>query len=278
MKILILLSLFASSSLFAQSRNFCERNRGDILSLMQVPEARIAFKNAGGLMDGGVCWWHSRLQRSSFFLAKYNPENSKPTPVQLNSILAGLRNMDRVVTIPGYENFESFTRDYQGQIQNLLNDWQVFDGFYNFQWIRGISGNSILPPKDMEVRMNAVYQSFRQSPASMWVMAQMKGVVSHAFLVVGMEVVNGGYDLELIDSNNPREVVRVAYQAGDQFLQTNRSTTAFVPYVGFQEDFRKISKGLSTFCKNKSDELVLELRNVRNGDVELPAENDRQSD
>ena len=278
MKILILLSLLATSSLFAQSRNFCERNRGDILSLMEEPLARIAFKNAGGLMDGGVCWWHSRLQRSSFFLAKYSPDKTKPNPSQVNAILSGLRNMDRVVTIPGYENFEAFTRDHQGQIQNLLNDWQIFDGVYNFQWIRGISGNSALPPKDMEVRMNSVYQSFRQSPAAMWILAQMKGVVSHAFLVIGMQVVNGGYDLELIDSNHPRDIVRVRYQTGDQFLQTDRGSTAFVPYVGFQEDFRKISRGLSAFCKNKTDELVLEMNNVTPGDVELPVRSEDQSE
>lgn len=277
MKILILLVLVTSSSLFAQSRNFCERNRGDILSLMEVPEARIAFKNAGGLMNGGVCWWHSRLQRSSFFLTKYAPEKAKPTPAQLNAILSGLRNMSQVVTIPGYENFESFSRAYQNEIQRVLNDWQVFDGFYNFQWIRGISGNSVLPPKEMEARMNSVYQSYRQSPAAMWIMAQMKGVVSHAFLVIGMQAVNGGYDMELIDSNHPREVVRVRYQSGDQFLQTDRGSSTFVPYVGFQEDFRKISRGLTAFCKNKTDELVLELNAVKDGDVELPTSDEIQT-
>jgi hypothetical protein len=269
MKIFLLLALIVPTTLFAQARNFCERNRGDILALMHEPTARISFKNAGGIGDGGVCWWHSRYQRSSFFLVKYAPEKAKPNAQQANQIISAIRNMDRVVTIPGHANFQSFTRAYQKQIQSVLNDWQIFDGLYNFQWIRGISGKPALPPKEMEDRMNSVYQSFRQSPAGMWVMAQMEGIGSHAFLVVAMEQVNGGYDLDLIDSNVPLEVVSVRYQSGDQFLVTNRGSNRFVPYVGFQEDFRKISKSLVSFCHDKSIELLEDFRDIRDGEIEL---------
>jgi hypothetical protein len=277
MKFLILLTLFlVSSPVFSQGRAFCERNRQDILSLMQEPSARIAFKNAGGLANGGVCWWHSRLQRSSFFLVKYAPQNPRPNQRQLNSILAGLRSMDRVITIPGFADFQSFTRTYQKEIQRLLNDWQLFDGLYNFQWLRGISGKPVLPANQMVARMDAVYDAYRKSPAAMWIMAQMAGITSHSFLVLHMEKVNGGYDLDLIDSNHPMEVVTVAYQEGDQTLRSNRSNTAFVPYVGFQEDFRKISRGLSGYCRNKSNELLLDFSDIRDGEIELPNQGDDQ--
>ncbi len=269
MKIFILMALFVSSSLFAQSRQFCERNRGDILSLMQEPTARMAFRNTGGIGNGGVCWWHSRFQRSSLFLAKFRPEKARPNARQINDIVSGLRYMERVVEIPGYSNFETFTRDNQKQIQSTLNAWQFADGVYNFQWLRGISGNSALPPKDMEARMNSVYQSYKSSPAAMWVMAQMHGITSHSFLVLNIDQVNGGYDLDLIDSNHPMEVVMVKYHTGDQFLVTNKSETRFVPYVGFQEDFRKISKSLSGHCRNKTMELLEDFDDIRDGEIEL---------
>lgn len=269
MKIFVLLTFFVSTSLYAQSRTFCERNRSDILAIMQEPTARLAFRNDGGLANGGVCWWHSRLQRSSFFLARFNPSAPKPTNAQLNQIIAGLRSMDRVVVIPGYENFNSFSRAYQGQLQAMLNDWQIFDGVFNFQWLRGISGKPSLPAKDMQARMDAVYESFRQSPAAMWILAQMEGITSHSFLVFNMEKVNGGYDLDLIDSNHPMEMVLVKYQEGDQSLHSNRDNTPFVPYVGFQEDFRKISKSLVSHCRNKSMELLEDFRDIRDGEVEL---------
>lgn len=237
---------------------------------MQDPSARIAFKNSGGLINGGVCWWHSRLQRSSFFLVKYAPESSAPTQKQLNMILNGLRSMDRVVIIPGYSDFHSFTRAYQKQFQRMLNDWQIFDGVYNFQWLRGISGKPFLLPREMAFRMDAVYDSYQKSPASMWVMAQMEGITSHSFLIRHMEKVNGGYDLDLIDSNHPMEIVTVNYHEGDQTLKTDRGSRNFVPYVGFQEDFRKISSSLVGHCRNKSMELLRDFSDIRNGEIELP--------
>lgn len=269
MKILILLTLFVSSNLSAQTRAFCERNREDILSLMKEPTARIAFKNSGGLINGGVCWWHSRLQRSSYYLVRFNPTAPKPNQKQLSEILTKLRSMDTVVTIPGFDNFSQFTRAYQKQVQKMLNDWQVIDGVFHAQWIRGISGKPILPAAELATRMDSVYQSYRQSPAAMWIMAQMEGITSHSFLIVHMEKVNGGYDLDLIDSNHPMEVVRVKYQSGDQTLRTNRNSNPFVPYVGFQEDFRRISQSLVGFCRDKNMEILQDFLDIRDGEIEL---------
>ncbi len=270
MKFLFLIAIIFSAPVFSQDRNFCERNRHDILTLMQEPSARIAFKNTGGIINGGVCWWHSRLQRSSFFLVRFAPDSARPDQRKLNEILSGLRHMNRVVTIPGFADFHSFTRSYQKQIQRMLNDWQIYDGLYNFQWLRGISGRPALPSQQMIERMDAVYAAYKNSPASMWIMAQMEGITSHSFLIVHMEKVNGGYDLDLIDSNHPMEVVRVAYHEGDQSLRTNKKSSPFVPYVGFQEDFRKISRGLAGYCRNKSSDLLLDFRDIRDGEVELP--------
>lgn len=270
MKILFLLTLFVSSSLYAQSRAFCERNREDILTLMKEPSARISFRNSGGIINGGVCWWHSRLQRSSFYLVKFNPGAAKPNQKQLTDILTKLRSMNTVVTIPGFDNFSAFTRTYQKQIQKMLNDWQVIDGVFHVQWIRGISGKPTLPANELSARMDSVYQSYRQSPAAMWIMAQMEGITSHSFLIVHMEKVNGGYDLDLIDSNHPLEVVTAKFHEGDQSLRTGRNSNPFVPYVGFQEDFRRISQSLVGHCRDKNMEILQDFQDIRDGEIELP--------
>lgn len=270
MKIFFLLTLLVSSSLFAQTRTFCERSRSDILSLMKDPSARISFKNSGGLINGGVCWWHNRLQRSSYYLVQFNPSAERPNPKELSDILTKLRSMNSIVTIPGFENFSSFTTAYRPQIQKMLNDWQVIDGVFHAQWIRGISGRPFLPASEMSVRMDAVYQSYRQSPAALWLMAQMEGITSHSFLVFHMEKVNGGYDLDLIDSNHPLEIVKVRYQEGDQTLRTDRFSNPFVPYAGFQEDFRRISKTLSGHCRDKNMAILEDFRDITDGEIELP--------
>ena len=243
---------------------------------MKEPSARISFRNSGGMINGGVCWWHSRLQRASYYLVKYNPSAAKPTEKQLKEILTKLRNMKTVVTIPGFSNFSSFTKAYQKQIQKMLNDWQVIDGVFHGQWIRGISGKPALPAQEMTARMAALYQSYRQSPAAMWIMAQMEGITSHSFLIVQMEKVNGGYDLDLIDSNHPLEIVRVRYQDGDQMLRTSRNSNSFVPYAGFQEDFRRISQSLVGHCQDKSMEILQDFLDIRDGEIELPRPDEHQ--
>ena len=178
--------------------------------------------------------------------------------------------MKSVVTIPGFDNFVSFTSTYQKQIQKMLNDWQVIDGVFHVQWIRGISGKPVLPASELAVRMNDVYQAYRQSPAAMWIMAQMEGITSHSFLIVHMEKVNGGFDLDVIDSNHPMEIVQVKYQEGDQSLRTSRNSNSFVPYVGFQEDFRRISQTLVGHCQDKNMDILQDFRDIRDGEIELP--------
>ena len=80
------------------------------------------------------------MQRSSAYLVSYRPELPPPTRPELLKILLSLRNMDSVVVIPGYEDYLTFSHDYKKEIQEVLDGWQKLDGFFNFQWIRGISG------------------------------------------------------------------------------------------------------------------------------------------
>lgn len=204
-------------------------------------------------MGGGVCWWHSRLQRSSAYLVEFDDKKEKPNAAELKRILLALRHMDQVVTIPGFTDFHSFSSFYKKEIQGMLNDWQKFDGFFNFQWIRGISGQSSLRPQLLKARMDLVFHSFKNSPSPLWLMAQMKGVTSHSLLMTDMRESSQGYVLTVIDSNYPLETLELYYQEGDTSIRHSEEEYTFVPYVGFQYDYKKIFSAIDRKCENKNN-------------------------
>lgn len=262
-KRLALIILFISSSVF--SNTLCQRSRPAITEYLKETSSRVAFKNDGGLINGGVCWWHGRLQRSSAYLVRFSPDKNPPSIPELDFILSNLRTFENVVEIPGYADFMTFSRDYEKPLQSMLEAWQKIDGFFNFEWIRGISGKWKLPAGEMIERMDKIY-SFQQNTATpLWVMAQMKGITSHSLLIVHMEKSDTGYSLDVIDSNYPLETYKIDYFHGDHFLKTLEGSK-FVPYVGFQNDFRKIFSTLARTCgvQNFNQDI-----NIPEGEVEL---------
>lgn len=263
MKKLSLLVLFCASSLHAAS--FCGRQQQDIRILLAETPSRISFVNRGGLFNGGVCWWHSRLQRSSAYLAKFRPGQRKPTRPEVMNILAKLRQMSGIAMIPGYSDFHSFTRDHEKEVQAMLDSWQKVDGFFNFQWIRGISGRSQLDPGSMKEQMDLVYAYYKLTPAPLWVMAQIKGITSHALLVVKMFPTDNGYVLDVIDSNHPLETLTIDYFYGESNLKAPKDSYAFVPYVGFQKDFQSISATLRRACPQG---MFSQKQDIRPGQIE----------
>ena len=263
-KLLLSLLVFSFSS-FAFTSEFCGRRQPDIKSLLMNESSRISFKNTGGFLNKGVCWWHNRFQRSSAYLLKFNPEGTRPDKTQVRRILQSLMLMNRVVEVSGYSDLETFSRDYKSEIQSVLNQWQKIDGIINFQWLRGISGRSELGMHQMQERMDDVFKHYRSSPVPVWVMAQIKGITSHSFLILNMEKRMNGYDLDVIDSNKPMETIRIEYYHGDKNLRPPGVRYTFVPYVGFQNDFRKISKALKQHCPQKENDFDFQ---VEDGEVE----------
>lgn len=247
----------------AHATDFCERTNQDIAQLLVDPANRIGFKNNGGLFNGGVCWWHSRLQRSSIYLAQFKPEADLPTDSQVEEILTSLRKMDHVVVIPGFKDFQSFSSQYQKQVQKTLDHWQFIDGFINQEWIRGISGKSSLPASEMKAQMDKILDSYLKSPTPIWIMLQIKGITSHALLVMEMKPTDDGYQLSVIDSNHPQDSRTISYHEGDTYLSLGDMD--FVPYVGFQNDFKSIFAAIQETCKNTS----FNDKSIPMGEIEL---------
>ncbi len=243
--------IFVLSAFFTQTTSlaseYCSRTKTEILTALSEPQNRISFKNTGGIANGGVCWWHSRLQRSSIYLTTYAPEKPKPTKKQATQIVRALTFITEVVEIPGYSNFFDFTQDFQDIIQKELNHWQARDGFINQQWIRGISGKWSVPAEQLRARMVYIYEALIDSPAGLWVMTQMKGIVSHAVLITRMVPHAWGYEISVIDSNQPDLTRVLEYQYGDESILLG--SDRFTPYLGFQKDFQKIKLALDHHCQ-----------------------------
>lgn len=266
--LLIALSLFSFTSF---AGDFCARTQSDMKTLLSDRSSRISFQNAGGLFNGGVCWWHSRLQRNSAYLVQFRPTLPRPTAPELNLILNSLRSMNKTVVIPGYSDFETFSHDYKPQIQAMLDSWQKADGFFNFEWMRGISGRSELEPAQMKAQMQNVYDHYKASPTPLWIMAQIKGITSHSLLILKMAQTENGYAMNVIDSNHPQDTVEISYHEGDRNLHATGESYSFVPYVGFQNDFVKLSAALKSTCGGLTE--GLDLSQVKPGEVELPVRN-----
>ena len=97
-------------------------------------------------------------------------------------------------------------------------------------------------------------------------MAQIKGLTSHSLLILTMTYRESGYDMIVIDSNHPQDLVNIEYYHGDTFLHAKGEKYNFVPYAGFQNDFKNIQAALKKSCGNKS--FLLDLSHLRDGEVE----------
>ncbi len=242
----ILVGLMSAPAGSAEEVDFCARSEDEIRTAFSDPSLRIGFENQGGLLNGGTCWWHSRLQRSAIYLARFRPELPKPDRTVVEGILKDLAHQRRVVEIPGYAGFSEFTRDHQVLVQRELDLWQIRDGFLNQQWIRGLSGRPSLPARRLERRMERIHRAFKKSKPGLWLMAQMKGITSHALLLLGMEQTGEGYRLSFIDSNFPDETRGLEYRRGDRTLDLGYAE--FIPYAGFRNDFRRIATAIDSHC------------------------------
>lgn len=262
-KYLALLVLLAFN---VSAQTLCQRVTDGVIPYLQLSESRISFKNQGGLFNGGVCWWHSRLQRSSAYLAEFKPELAPPTLQEAQIIIRQLKTMNKTVVIPGFADFSSFTKTFQKEVQSVLEIWQREDGFFNQEWIRGISGKSELPAEEMKIRMDTLHDQFLKSPHPIWVMAQIKGVESHAFLILTMDPIENGYELEVIDSNLPAQRKTFTYQVGQNFLHHPKDDYSFVPYLGFQKDYQLIEASVEKKCGNI---FGLDSNEIPIGEVEL---------
>jgi hypothetical protein len=260
MKKLILITLsFLTLQLFAgplpQSKaEFCSRfgtlpnDRASMQDLSAETTNLMSFKNDGGLFNGGVCWWHSRFQRNILYLSIFRPDLARATTTQdIQNIIHQIRLGTSVVTIAGYANFAEFSADNQKLIQTELNDWQLYDGIVLGSWIDGLKGETKVKPEVLKNMMDVVYNYVEVEKKIAYQKLQIKGITSHAWLMVGLKKGSNGYEIGLIDSNNPRMTENYSYKYGDDSF-SDKSYGNFVPYLEFTREELRLLSVAKTFC------------------------------
>lgn len=251
---LLLLALFFSSarasSLPSSKGEFCLRfeDAETIFSFSQDESNLMAFKNQGGLFNGGVCWWHSRFQRNIFYLAIMRPELPRPKEREIRALIKEIRAGEKVVTIPGFKSFLEFSETYQKEILKELESWQLYDGVVLGSWIDGLKGDTKVRPSVLKGMMDELYLYVENQKKIAYQKLQIKGITSHAWLVVGMKKGPNGYEVGLIDSNNPRMCENYSYKFGDESF-FEKSYGNFVPYLEFKREEERLQTVALAYCK-----------------------------
>ncbi len=234
-----------SKSEFCSQYKSMKGNRTQVI--LGQDEMRMAFQNNGGLINGGVCWWHSRFQRNAAYLTIFRPDLPIPSSNEAKEIIKDIRFATDVITIPGFANFNEFSRYFRAEIQSRLDGWQRTDGFLKQQWIVGLAGASETTQEKMKKGMDNLYKQVSQGDV-VYQKLQIKGIVAHAWLVIGMTKVANGYDLEVIDSNSPVRTQAYRYREGDTSFY-HYYYGNFVPYTGHNRELNKLKKKVKKFCK-----------------------------
>lgn len=210
---------------------------------------RISFDNPPGPLGTGLCWWHSRLQRSIIYLAEMAPEMAKPTDSQAREIIKKLIKMDSVVTIPGYMKLNAFTYDYRSIIEDELGKWQLHDALVNQAWTRGLFGVREKSPVKAKAHLDELYKDFlkaKQSDEILWIKLQKKPG-AHSFLLLGMSPNKDhtGYEMQTIDSTYSTGFTDYVYEKDASFIRrVDLPNETSIPSVGFDRDMTSIKKAL----------------------------------
>lgn len=207
---------------------------------------RLSFTNHGGLFNGGVCWWHSRLTRAAQYLAVFDPSQLPVTDDEAYELIQRLRD-GRPVTINGFENLNAFSKVHYRSIQENLENWQISNGGFGFGFIDGLRGSSSVPAAELKSMMDATYSFFTRSQKPVYQVLQLAGVTAHSWLVIDMQPSVNGYVFSVVDSNY-HNLQKWKYANGD--IGFKYFATPFVNYTtkrALKED-TLLSKRLNEAC------------------------------
>lgn len=213
---------------------------------------RLGFQNQGGMMGGGTCWWHSEFTRNAIYLAVFRPDLRKPTPNEAFAIAKIIMKGSEIVEVPGFSTLAAFSAAFESTLQQVLEDAQAHDALF-LGWINGLRGMDQVSPRNLQRRMDEVYELVETEHHIVYQMLQLPGVTSHAWLVVGMTRLldsrrqSRGYQLSVIDSNYNDSTQVWTYENGATHLTYQGSP--FVPHTQHEKQLRNLEKQIRKDCK-----------------------------
>lgn len=250
----VLLALAHSFQALAQNpsyteESFCSDRKDEkfVKDLTMDSSNLMSFWNHGGLANSGVCWWHSRFQRNALYLTIYKPNLPRPSDSEARELVKQIRDAKDIVVIPGFKNFSEFTRVHEAQIQRELEKWQKGDGVIRFAWVKGLSGKPSVEAEKLKATMDEMYEYVEVNKNIAYNKLQIPGIDAHAWLVVHMEKVDGGYNLEVLDSNFPSETEIYRYREGDTSFNYH-GAFKFTPYLERTHEMDKIKSVIAKRC------------------------------
>lgn len=251
---LIFYSLFLNANPLT-AKNLWKKHCQDVeldsslfINNLKKPENKLSFTNYGGLLNGGVCWWHSRFTRAAQYLAVFEPAGNKLSQEEAYYLAKRIRE-GRPVTIRGYKNLNEFSMAHQREIQQNLEEWQVYNGGFQLGFLDGLMGATSVSSKQLQEQMDELYNDFKISQKPIYQVLQLPGITAHAWLIVDMIPMATGYQFEVVDSNYLKNQIW-RYQYG--------STSFFYgqyPFVNYTTRRGKIeeaalAKRLAKACKS----------------------------
>jgi hypothetical protein len=224
------------------------------------PENRIAFVNPSGGALGlptGLCWWHSRLQRSFIYLAQTRPlaQGEKPmSQSEIGNAVVKLIVENSVVTLRGYKNIFEFTQTNKDLIHHKMQWWQALEAT---QAVRGLKGKPVVSATKMQSLMTKLYDYVEKNKLIAYEMLQFPGVAAHAWLVTHMRpiyegLLHVGYELSIIDSNFPGQSRLFNYRFGQTHFVGDFGD--FTPYLQWKSSLNRYAEALRHHCKPSLNE------------------------
>lgn len=216
--------------------------------LLNDVQNNLSFHNRGGILNKGVCWWHSSLTRAAAYLAIYKPNAPKPNLAQAREIINRLAKMDQIVEIPGYGSLSSFSSSFESEIVSKLESMQWGEVFGAN--MRGLDGEGANDSRAMRTQIERAYSDLTARREPVYVMLQTPGMKAHAWIIIDIKKNSDGYTLFVHDSNySGVQVWRYRYGMKEFIYVDN---TPFIPYVNSKEkgQLSVIQNTVEKFCRN----------------------------
>ena len=250
--LLIFFSVFSSLSMQAalNSKVLCQNvdKKEFFRKMLSDSKQSLGFRNSGGLLNEGVCWWHSRFTRNALYLAIFEPNNVRQNSSERRQIIKDIRRGKKIVKINGYSSLQNFSFDNKELIQEELEKWQVVDGVIGQQWLTGLFGSNKIKPSRLKKKMDKLFKYVVKKDNVAYVKVQVKGIDAHAWLVLDMKKTSDGYRLLVVDSNSPNSTRTLYYYEGKGSIYDSWYGNV-VPYLGREAEMRRLKRVVSKFCR-----------------------------
>ncbi len=223
------------------------------------PANRLSFQSYGEIfgVNTGLCWWHSRFNRSALYLSIVRPllpGEKEMTDAEAIETVRTIFANKRVVTIRGFNNIFEFSARFQDLIVKELSNWAERETI-QFGWIKAIRQGSS-EPAQLKESMDDLYKQVHDNGLVAYQMLKPSEFIgAHSWLVYEMEriLVSDnkivGYRLHVVDPGAQQRDKVVEYHFGEIAVDSGIIGFGNIrPYTQYEDDFPRIAAAMLEKC------------------------------